>query len=107
MWLSGFDEYGQPLAPAAVMEDIVQDYANKTVTIDAHPGLSHSMQASVHPCMHAKVMKKILDHTRRGGETVTAEIYLFIFLKFLQSVVPTIDYDFTNTNTGAWATIQR
>ena len=34
------------------------------------------------------------------------ESYLFIFLKFLQSVVPTIDYDFTNINagTGAWAT---
>ena len=24
------------------------------------------------------------------------ESYLFMFLKFLQSVVPTIDYDFTN-----------
>ena len=32
--------------------------------------------------------------TLRGGEP-KVEQYLFLFLKFMQSVLPTIDYDFT------------
>lgn len=40
---------GQPLRHAALFEDIMQDYANRTVTVETHPhtGLP---QASIHPC---------------------------------------------------------
>lgn len=40
---------GQVLGQAALLEDIMQDYANRTVTVEAHPhtGLP---QASIHPC---------------------------------------------------------
>jgi ubiquitin-like-conjugating enzyme ATG3 len=30
-----------------------------------------------------------------GGGVPRTDHYLFIFLKFLQSIIPTIDYDFT------------
>ena len=30
------------------------------------------------------------------GRTPRVEGYLFIFLKFIQSVIPTVDYDFTS-----------
>jgi len=31
-------------------EDISQDHAHKTVTMEAHPHLSGGLMASVHPC---------------------------------------------------------
>lgn len=49
VWLFGYDEHRKPLTPAQIYEDISQDHANKTVTIEPHPHLSIS-QASVHPC---------------------------------------------------------
>lgn len=45
IWLFGFDENGSALSPNAVFQDIMQDYAEKTVTIDPHPhtSLSHGI----------------------------------------------------------------
>jgi hypothetical protein len=42
-----------------VFEDIMQDYAQKTVTIEPHPhtGRPH---ASIHPCQHSAAMKRVL-----------------------------------------------
>lgn len=40
IWLFGYDESGSVLSPDAVFEDIIQDYAKRTVTIDPHPHLS-------------------------------------------------------------------
>lgn len=40
---------GQPLAPEEVFEDVMQDYARQTVTMEPHPHLA-SHHASVHPC---------------------------------------------------------
>jgi hypothetical protein len=45
-----------------MMEDIVGDYKDKTVTIEDFPFFDHSIKtASVHPCKHASVMKILLD----------------------------------------------
>jgi ubiquitin-like-conjugating enzyme ATG3 len=78
------------------MEDIMQDYANKTVTLDPHPHLEHGGRyASIHPCKHAPVMKRIVGLLAEGGKECRPDQYLFIFLKFIQSVVPTIEYDYT------------
>ena len=74
----------------------MQDYANKTVTIEPHPLMAGGVSyASIHPCRHAQVMKKIVDHMSDGGKIAEPSQYLFIFLKFIQSVVPTINYDNT------------
>lgn len=44
------------------MEDIVGDYADKTVTLEDFPFFEHGVKmASVHPCKHAPVMKALLD----------------------------------------------
>ena len=60
VYLFGYDEHRQPLTPDQIMEDISADHANKTVTVEAHPylGVAH---ASIHPCKHAHVMKRIVD----------------------------------------------
>lgn len=46
-------------------------------------------------------MKLILDNLARGGKEARVDQALFVFLKFIQSVVPTIDYDYTmSVDTG-------
>ncbi|CAG8637632.1 22969_t:CDS:2, partial [Racocetra persica] len=60
MWLFGYDEHRRPLTSIQTFEDISQDYAKKTVTIETHPHLNMSL-ASIHPCRHAQVMKKIIE----------------------------------------------
>lgn len=94
VWLFGFDESMVPLAPEAVFEDIMQDYAQRTVTIESHPHVN-GQYASIHPCQHAAVMKNIVSQLCIGGKEPQLSQYLFIFLKFIQSVIPTVDYDFT------------
>lgn len=72
-----------------------QDHAKKTVTMEAHPHLNGVIAASVHPCRHAVVMKKILETVAEGGKDLGVHVYLIIFLKFVQAVIPTIEYDYT------------
>ena len=85
----GYNEHGQPLSEKEMFEDIMADYANKTVTMESHPHLP-LVSASIHPCNHAKVMKKIVDTViANGGEPQVIQA-MFIFLKFISSVVPTI-----------------
>jgi len=44
---------------------------------------------------HAEVMKKIMETVMEGGGELGVHMYLIIFLKFVQSVIPTIEYDYT------------
>ena len=97
VWLNGYDEQKNSLAPKSVYEDISADHAKKTVTIDPHPHTNVS-SASVHPCKHASVMKKLVKMITSGeeeNEKLSVERYLVVFLKFMQSAMPTIEYDFT------------
>ncbi|XP_074560521.1 autophagy-related protein 3-like isoform X2 [Curcuma longa] len=93
VWLTGYDERG-PLQPELVFEDVSQDHARKTVTIEDHPHMP-GKHASVHPCRHGAVMKKIIDVLISRGVEPEVDKYLFLFLKFIASVVPTIEYDYT------------
>lgn len=62
LYLSGYGASGEPLAPKYMMDDIVGDYTDKTVTIEDFPFFSNNVKmASVHPCKHASVMKTLLD----------------------------------------------
>uniref|UniRef100_A0A3P9JIP0 Ubiquitin-like-conjugating enzyme ATG3 n=1 Tax=Oryzias latipes TaxID=8090 RepID=A0A3P9JIP0_ORYLA len=47
------------------------------------------------PCIHAEVMKKIIETVAEGGGELGVHMYLLIFLKFVQAVIPTIEYDYT------------
>lgn len=94
VFLFGYDEAGSPMQPDKVFEDIMQDYAQKTVTIEPHPHTNRP-HASIHPCQHSAAMKRVLEALVEDDKVPSVEQYLFIFLKFLQSVIPTIEYDYT------------
>ncbi|AEO65010.1 86974014-90f1-477f-b6de-19efc8452303 [Thermothielavioides terrestris] len=151
MYMSGYQPNGEPLPPHLMMEDIVGDYKDKTVTLEDFPFFANPVKmASIHPCKHASVMKTLLDRAdaalklrsekRKAGlaegsgqglEGLEAEIghlsvsgtgssgdnndewedvqhdvadqepairvdqYLVVFLKFIASVTPGIEHDFT------------
>lgn len=62
LYMSGYTSSGQPLQPQLMMEDIVGDYKDKTVTLEDFPFFANNVKmASVHPCKHASVMKTLLD----------------------------------------------
>lgn len=108
VWIIGYAsaDSSQPLTSAQMFEDVMSDYANRTVTIDPHPHIS-GPHASIHPCQHGAVMKTIVKNLMKGSEKEAdgdedgqvkgpnVEMYLFIFLKFVSSIIPTINYDFT------------
>lgn len=94
VFLFGYDENGSPLSPEAIFDDVMTDYANRTVTLESHPHLSRQ-HASIHPCQHGAAMKRVIEALQECNAVPTVDQYLFIFLKFLQSVIPTIEYDYT------------
>lgn len=96
LWLTGYNEEGIPLTNEKMYEDLSQEHANKTVTFEQHTSLS-SRQCSVHPCRHAAVMKKLIETVQEGGRELGVHEYLLVFLKFIQAVIPTIEYDFTKS----------
>lgn len=103
VWLIGYNEEGLPLTQNEVMEDVMSDYRRKTVTVEAHPHrVAGGRVVSIHPCQHAVVMKRFARVVASGsgedGEDsgeFQIEHYMILFLKFISSVVPTIEYDFT------------
>lgn len=90
----GYAEDGSPLTGDQTFEDIAAEQAKKTVTMVDHPHTAIK-QASIHPCNHAKVMKTINETMIANNGKPCVEECLFVFLKFISSVVPTIQYDFT------------
>lgn len=116
VWLIGYGEDGVMLPKEKVLEDIISDYRLRTVTMEPHP---HHVQGgrivSIHPCKHADVMKKFAsmvvssssegldDEAKQPCESEQSkqrrefptEHYMILFLKFMSSVIPTIEYDFT------------
>mmetsp|Transcript_2066 Transcript_2066/g.2760 ORF Transcript_2066/g.2760 Transcript_2066/m.2760 type:complete len:330 (-) Transcript_2066:66-1055(-) len=94
VWLFGYDEDGNPLEAEQMFEDCMSDYVKRTVTLESHPHTS-GIYASIHPCQHGAVMKNIVRNISKKGNVPSVENYLFIFLKFVSSIIPTINYDFT------------
>jgi len=143
VWLIGYDENGIPLVPAQIFQDISADHANKTVTIEPFIHSTSLQAASVHPCKHASVMKKVIERmnnsvveeqlaamrkapaakdtkdtkkkwpfSRKASgvnkedkttvedeevEGMRVDFYLVVFLKFIASIVPTIEVDSTTS----------
>ncbi|KAF8702136.1 hypothetical protein AX14_014492 [Amanita brunnescens Koide BX004] len=135
VWLVGHDEDGRPLPPSRILEDIPADHANKTVTMEPFIHAEKLQAASVHPCKHSSVMKKVIERmnnsvvaeqlaqrkkdgkkkwlfgrkpgssekdSKKAAQTEEEEIegmrvdfYLVVFLKFIASIVPTIEVDST------------
>ncbi len=132
---------GTPLTPSQIFQDVSADHAFKTVTIEAFPHSTSLQAASVHPCKHASVMKKVIERMNQGVieeqqaakkgsskdakpkkwlfrrtsgngkddkaaaaapgeeevEGMRVDFYLVVFLKFIASIVPTIEVDSTTS----------
>lgn len=106
LYLVGYNNEGQPLTPKQMLEDVSPEYRKKTVTIEDLPVFkTKTPSISIHPCRHGDVMKLLLlrmkeSKAAKDGEEITdhdmsVDSYLVIFLKFMNSVVPTMQYDFT------------
>ncbi|KAA6354379.1 MAG: putative autophagy protein 3, partial [Streblomastix strix] len=81
IWLSGFIADGTtPLTREQIFEDMSEDHARKTVTIEPHPHLG-TMMMSIHPCKHASLMKTMVDRMKDSGKTLGVEQQFFTFLK--------------------------
>ncbi|KAM3139366.1 hypothetical protein pb186bvf_008586 [Paramecium bursaria] len=96
LFLSGRDSQSQPLSYIQIKEDIVGDYADKTVTQENMPRLNLQMP-TVHPCKHAETLKFLTDQMRENGasqEKIHVDNSILLFLKFFGSVIPTIQFDF-------------
>lgn len=101
VWLIGYGEDGNLLDHNEVMEDVISDYYShrdrKTVTVENHPHREASgTVVSIHPCRHGAVMKKLAGVVASNQQNdFDVEQYMVLFLKFISSVVPTIEYDYT------------
>lgn len=115
MYLVGFSANGIPLLPSQMYEDILGDYKDKTATIENLPMSYNTTSVSIHPCKHSSVMKVFMKHARAKAavtdltsdlekldlqdspdeDGIRVDQYLVIFLKFIASVTPGIEYDFT------------
>ena len=94
LWLFGYNSSGAPLTDKEICQDILSEYIAKTVTVDPHPSTG-LRTVSIHPCQHAAVMLKVVQEWQANGQEVRPDLALFVFLKFISGVVPTVNYDFT------------
>ena len=93
-WIFGYNHDNIPLGFQELMEDISSEYVNKTVTYEYHPHLP-ILTMSIHPCRHGEVMKSLIKQYRDSGKDINLDHYMFIFLKFISSIIPNINYDKT------------
>jgi ubiquitin-like-conjugating enzyme ATG3 len=95
VWLYGYNENNEPLKGAEWQNDFSAEHVNKTVTYESHP---HEMFScpTIHPCNHASAMLSIINMTKDDDKLeIDVRLYLLIFLKFIQTIIPNIDCDFT------------
>ncbi|TMS38805.1 hypothetical protein L596_005446 [Steinernema carpocapsae] len=97
LWVSGYDEQKRPLKVEEMYEDFSQEHAKKTITTETHPYFPEYPMATIHPCKHADVMKRLIEQLAESGRDLTVHQFLLIFLKFVQAAIPTIEYDYTQT----------
>ena len=90
------------------MQDVYSANREKTATIDPHPFVQAPC-ISIHPCRHAEMMKRTLDRLEDRFKSEQEDVpegerfpfifptymALFVFLKFITAVVPTVGYDVT------------
>ena len=94
MWLMGYNEKGIPLTDEEMKEDVMPEYRNKTCTIEPQT-CTGIRNISVHPCRHSLLLQKMIKDFQNSGKKLEIEKSILLFLKFLQSVVPTVQYDLT------------
>ena len=93
MWLMGYNENGNPLTDDEMKEDVMPEYRNKTCTIEPQT-CTGERNISVHPCRHSLLLKKMIQDFQNSGKKLEVYMPIFFLLKFLQTVVPTVQQDF-------------
>lgn len=93
-WISGTDYNGEPLTKDHIFEEIMSEYKDKTVSLEKHPHLNVQM-VCIHPCKHADVVKTLVNKAIDNGNDIMVNQYMFIFLKFIGSVMPSLELDYT------------
>jgi len=63
--------------------------------VEQFPFLENISMSTVHPCKHANVLKSMSDTMRENGQKVESHFALLIFLRFIASVIPTVEFDMT------------
>lgn len=94
VWFYGYDENHEPLKGNEWHKDFSKEHLNKTVTFESHPHLPFSCP-TIHPCKHDVAMLKFINSALVNNKKIDVSHYLVIFLKFIQSMVPNMEYDFT------------
>eukprot|EP00730_Choanoeca_flexa_P007642 TRINITY_DN12364_c1_g7_i10.p1 TRINITY_DN12364_c1_g7~~TRINITY_DN12364_c1_g7_i10.p1 ORF type:complete len:298 (+),score=93.77 TRINITY_DN12364_c1_g7_i10:86-979(+) len=95
VWLYGYHANGTPLKGDEWESDFSKDHVGKTVSREQHPHLSFACP-SIHPCKHAEAMKTMFEQLA-GQRALDVQYYLVIFLKFIQAIIPAIQYDYTSS----------
>jgi ubiquitin-like-conjugating enzyme ATG3 len=90
VWLYGYDENDCPLEGAEWQKDFSKEHVNKTVTYERHSH-EHFSCATIHPCKHAQTMLKLYN------KSLSVKLYMIIFIKFIQTMIPNIECDFTSS----------
>lgn len=93
VWLFGYDQHNNPLKESEWRQDFSAEHVDKTVTYEQHPHLGYSCP-SIHPCKHASAMVKMV--ALLGGQPLDIKYYMVIFLKFIQAMIPNMEYDYTS-----------
>lgn len=108
-----------------MFEDIIPEYRDKTVTIERPTFQDNITMVAIHPCKHANVMRVLMERVEaKGDKDITRGVaklgvadaddgegeeeweevensamrvdqYLVTFLKFIASVTPGIEHDYT------------
>jgi ubiquitin-like-conjugating enzyme ATG3 len=90
VWLYGYDENDRPLEGAEWQSDFSKEHVNKTVTYERHSH-EHFSCPTIHPCKHAETMLNLYN------PSINVKLYLIIFIKFIQTMIPNIECDFTSS----------
>ncbi|KAJ6241675.1 ubiquitin-like-conjugating enzyme atg3 [Anaeramoeba flamelloides] len=94
VWLQVYREDGKQLTTKEMSEDISPDHFERTVTFLQHPHIKVTT-ASIHPCKHVHVMKRMIDEMGTRNKVLETKKYLLLFLKFIFAAIPTINFDFS------------
>ncbi|KAL4462744.1 hypothetical protein ABPG72_014916 [Tetrahymena utriculariae] len=94
IWFSGVDENQKPLKKEQMFEDVMPEYRDETVTLEKHPHLGYD-QMTIHPCKHSQILKSFIDQAKENGRVIKPTQALIIFLKFVGSVLPTLEIETT------------
>ena len=55
-----------------ILEDVSEEHARKTITVDPFPNTGVP-SASIHPCKHASVMKKLIGLAESSGKPMNVD----------------------------------